>query len=95
VNEARKLSCELRSLRFQLSTAKDIEQRRSIGAKMAELYRKLMPHREIPAQQERWAKKLRELVVEALLDTALSAELRERIIHDLEGLSDKVCGHRH
>ena len=53
MNEARKLSCELRSLRFQLSTAKDIEQRRSIGAKMAELYRKLMPHREIPAQQER------------------------------------------
>ena len=93
MSEARELSRKLRSLRFQLSTAKDIEQRRSIGAKMAELYRKLMPHRDMPAQQERWAKKLRELVVEALLDTALSADLRERIIHDLENLSDKVCGH--
>ena len=93
MNEARALSRKLRSLRFQLSTAESVEQRRSIGAKMAELYRKLMPYRELPAQQERWAKKLRELVVEALLDMALSVDLRERIIHDLENLSDKVCGH--
>lgn len=44
-------------------------------------------------QKGRWAKKVKCLSVEALLDETLSEELKERIILELEELAGRIEGH--
>ena len=44
-------------------------------------------------QQGRWAKKIKCLSVEALLDETLSDELKERITLELEELARRIEGH--
>ena len=44
-------------------------------------------------QKGRWAKKVKCLSVEALLDETLSDELKERITLELEELAKRIEGH--
>ncbi len=62
--------------------------------KLVEIKKELGKEMSDPDKQKgRWAKKVKCLSVEALLDETLSDELKERITLELEELANRIEGH--